>query len=143
MTRGFTLVEMLIVFGIIALLMGLTFLFGRETLARFELNRARDLLRQELLTAQSDSMTGKNNASWGVQIAPGAFTRFQGSSFSARNPDFDFVTSFSSTITVSGPSEIVFSPPRGLPLSSETLTLTLGQQTRTVMVHSSGLIESF
>lgn len=141
MPRGFTFLEIIIVIGFAALLFAVIGLF--QVGPRFqalELERARELVRSELVRARTDAISGSQDQSWGVAFTPSSITRFGGASFASRDPQFDVTNSFSAPVTMSGATEIVFTRPRGEPTAAGSVVITNGTRSYSVSVNSAGTI---
>lgn len=141
MLRGFTLLELIIVIGFAALLFAVVGLFQvAPQLQSLELERARELIRSELVRARTDATAGSENQSWGVAFSASAITRFAGANFSARDPQFDVMTNFSAPVQISGTPEIVFTGPRGEPAATASITATDGRRSYTININAAGTI---
>lgn len=133
--------EFLVVLGLGAAVLITSTIFGtNQTISRQELDRARDLTRSEISRAQADAYLGRDDFSWGVAFFPHQIIRFRGTNFSSRNPAFDFITNFSTSLTLSGASEINFTSPEGAPTSPINLTLTDGTRSNLISVNAAGAI---
>ncbi|MBI4133380.1 hypothetical protein HY478_02080 [Candidatus Uhrbacteria bacterium] len=137
--KGFTLLEILIVLVLVIMIVVMSAVLGRQTILNQELERVRETIRSELVRAQGDTIAGTRDASWGVAFSTNTVTRFQGTSYATRNQAFDAVTTFQN-VTITGPTEIVFSRPEGVPTGTGTITVTLGTRTTTVTVNAAGAI---
>lgn len=96
-TKGFTLIEIVIICAIILLLLsyGLFSLLNLQTTS--SLNSLTDLLIEDIKTQQVKAMTGDTEGrgipdEYGIYFTPASYTLFHGSSYSANNPD-NFVSS--------------------------------------------------
>lgn len=141
MSRGFTLIELVVVIGLMALFMAFTLPVGMETLRQHAFLNARESIRTTLTTAREDTLAGTNNAAWGVALFPHDIVRFQGSSYASRVPAYDVTISLGSLVTLSGPSEVTFTRPDGFPSTPSTLILTDSQRTATTTVNVLGTID--
>src|SRR5438045_2021465 len=89
-TRGFTLIEVLIVMAL-AILIGLTSVpFLSRFFTQNTVENTYEQLKGELRKAQTYAMIGKQNGSWGVHYGSSQMTLFQGSAFTGHpNTAFD------------------------------------------------------
>lgn len=137
--KGFTLLEILIVIVLIIMIVIMSAVLGRQTILNQELERIRETVRSELVRAQGDTIAGTRDSPWGVAFGATTVTRFLGTSYATRNQAFDAITTFQN-VTITGPAEIVFSRPEGVPTTTGTITITLGARTTTVTVNAAGAI---
>ncbi len=138
---GVTLVEMLIVFGIMAVLVGLTAAISNTSINNSEFDRVKDALRGELFAAQADTMAGTLDSTWGVTFGLNSITRYKGNNYEDRDTDFDLVNDFSNNVIISGADEVVFTRPYGIPVTSIELHITDGFRHATATVSHVGKIE--
>lgn len=137
---GFTLIELLVVMGIVIILTSLGAIVGTKTLQHQEITRTVDIVRSELATARSHAFSGTNDTAWGVAFFDNRAVRFSGATYSARNASDDRTSIFSSTISITGASEIDFTRPEGIPQTPATLTITDGTSTYTITIAATGSI---
>lgn len=142
MKHGFTLIEIIIVAGLAMVLVLTGTLFATDqTIADHELDRAFASVRSELATAQRDAQIGVDDSSWGVAlISPQRIVRFRGASYPSRAAAFDTITNFNMSVIITGPAEIVFTLPEGVPTSAADFSITNGRRTHTVSVNTAGAI---
>lgn len=105
-----------------------------------ELSSTANTLVSYLRTASSRASHSKNGASHGVSTANSRLVLFQGGSYASRSVPFDTVLPYSSNITFTGLSEVVFAQQTGLPNATGTITLSDGVTSASVIVNSTGLI---
>ena len=149
---GFTLMEILVVVGIISLLFGLGLLAFRPFEREKVLEGAVNELVATLEEAQNNTLASENESAWGVSFdisaSPHAYTLFQGSSFQSRDPSFDKAHAVPLNIEFSSlnlqNNEIVFARLTGFPVNSGDVGLRQKgetQETR-VFVAANGDIET-
>lgn len=136
---GFTLIELLLTIVIITVIGSFSVVFFSRFLTQNAVANTQDQLIGQLRKAQLYAMSGKQNGSWGVSIAPGKMTLFQGNTYATRNAAFDETFSVNSNITISGFSEIVFTRMTGLPNTSGTYTVSGSGSSKQVTVNSQGV----
>ncbi len=145
MKNGFTLVELLIVIGIIVILAAATIpIYGNLQISS-QLNDNNLLIIQALRSAKERSVVGYNNSSHGVKFFSNQFVLYQGSSYAARNSSYDSVTELAPVLFLSttlNNDEINFSKGLGVPdnVGTTTLAHSSGGE-RTVSVNSLGKVE--
>lgn len=151
---GFTLVEVLIVMGIILILFSITSLNLSNTVPKSSLNDAVQLLVANIKQQQLSALTGNtegqtNSSSYGIYFTSGKYTLFRGNSYNANdtsNYDVslnDINTSFSGTGSV-----IVFNKGSGeinnfLPTGNTIILTQINiQQSKNITINKYGIIES-
>lgn len=138
---GFTLIEVLVVFGILALLAGMTLAIGSQTVRNTEFDRVRETIRNELAAAQADTIGGTMDSSWGVRVSTSTVTRYRGASYAGRVTAYDRLTTFGSGVSVSGTTDVAFTRPHGLPAAAATIVITDGVRWATTTVNLAGGID--
>lgn len=87
--KGFTLVELMIVVGLIlffsVITLPATFSYFQQKLTQENAKTLVNIIRQ----TQARAMKGRENSSWGVYLVPGEYTVFKGESWEERNPVYD------------------------------------------------------
>lgn len=140
--RGFTLVEMLLSVGIIAILTGLSVPVYATFAARNDLDLNHQSTAQALRRAQTYARAVEGDSQWGVSIQSNQTVLFKGASYATRDAGFDETTSFGPGVT-STTGEIVFAKLSGAPSTTGgvTLTQTSTNDTRTVNLNAKGMVE--
>jgi len=113
--NSFTLIELLIVIGIIAILASFSFLFGLDFYKSQQLESQTQTILQTLRRAQSKAMSVELDSSFGVYFTDQNYILFKGNSYAERDPQCDEVFDLPEIINVSGLSEVVFLKFEGLP----------------------------
>lgn len=138
--KGFTLFEILIVIGIMAILAGLTLPLGLNFYKSQQLEVQSQLILQSLRLGQSKSIFQENDSSFGIYFANNSYTLFQGSSWISRDSLYDQSFSLPSIISLSGLQEVVFSKMEGLPNITGNIVLNNGLDSRIININSLGRI---
>ena len=120
---AFTLVELLLSISIMLMLVVVSAPVYQSFQFANELDNAVTLTVSSIRTAQNFAITGKDDASWGVNIGSQNITIFRGDSFSARDASFDTTTILSSNISTAGLSTVIFGKNNGLPNTTGTINL--------------------
>lgn len=107
MQKGFTLLEVILIMGILAILTTVGFGYYRNFARSIELESATNTLIADLKTAQAKSMAGTDNRKWGIHIVNGASDYYE--MFSTPTTYADATASVSETTYL--PNGVVFSSP--------------------------------
>lgn len=145
MKKGFALVELLIVIGLLSMILALafitTFALVFDTALRDQTRNVESALRK----AQAVAITGRGDSNAGVKIKETSFTIFQGNSYGERIMLYDRNVYFPVTMSLQGTREFVFQKESGLPILAEeeaSIILSYGGDEREIIVSSQGKIES-
>lgn len=141
--KGFTLIELLLSVAIIVIIGVGTILISLSSQSRNDVVVARDAWIQNLRRATNLAQSSDGDISWGAQLASGSITLFKGTSFGARDSNFDEVFTISPNLGFSGPTEIVFTKFTGIPTStgSTTISSTVTNKSETITINSQGTID--
>jgi prepilin-type N-terminal cleavage/methylation domain-containing protein len=138
--RGFTLVEVILVMGILVTVASFTVPLYRTYQIRNDLNIAAEQIAQALTRAQLLSQSMQHDAKWGFHVA--SSTLYQGNTYATRNQGFDEQYPMSSSIATSGISEVSFSKMTGRPNATGSIVLTSltgEQRTIDILLNSQGI----
>lgn len=145
MKNGFTLIEVLIVIGIIIILSAATLPLYSNLQISSQLNDGNLLIIQTLRTAREKSLVGYNDSSHGVKFLSNSFILYQGSSYATRNSFYDRITELSPVLSISTTltnDEINFSKGLGEPNNIGTIILSHNSGgEREIFINSLGKIE--
>ncbi len=140
MRKGFTLVEVLIVIGILAAIAGLSVLIGIDSVARGTVHQERDTLVSLLTGARTAALANVNESAHGVHISPTEFISFEGTSFGSglnKQP-----VPRNGAIEITGETDIVFAALSGNVLDGVgDIELIDANSTATVEINEGGRIE--
>lgn len=139
--KGFTLLEILLVISIIVVLAVLIFPLSLNFYKNQQLESHSQQILQVLRRAQLKAMAIEEDSSFGVHFDNDEkkYTLFKGNSYSPadlNNEEFDFP----GIITISGPSEVVFSKLEGMPSFIGDIILSSNGLTRTININPIGRI---
>ena len=142
MRRGFTLLELLLTIGIMLVVGRLATGFYARFLTQNAVANTVDQIVQDIRKAQFYSMVSrKNNVSgWGVNFTAPTLTLYQGGSFGTRNTALDEKFTVSSSITVTGLTDINFPRLNGIPAAGATITVSGLGTSKTVTVNNQGVV---
>jgi prepilin-type N-terminal cleavage/methylation domain-containing protein len=112
--KGFTLIEILTVIGLISMIAGFALSTNIGSLRAFSFRDDRDELVSVLQKARSEAMNGiclggcTGGASHGVHLESGKYVLFQGGSYAARDTETDEIHTLSGATALSGATDVVF-----------------------------------
>lgn len=138
--HGFTLLELLLSVAIIGLLAGLSLPVYRTLIKKNDLDIAAATIASSLRRAQILSQAVDGDTTWGVKAQDGSIVIFKGTSFAARDANFDETFEVPTTIGIGGTAEYVFSKFTGLPLPTGTINLSTESDTRSVSINEKGTV---
>ena len=138
---GFTLIETLIVIGIIGFVAVVGVIIGIDTYQRYNIRSDLDRAAVLLQKARSSAINNVSEISHGVYLGDsGAFILFRGINYAGRLPQFDLRIDKNPVVTITPPaSEIVFAPLSGAS-SNSTLTVSDGVRSLTIEINNEGRI---
>ncbi len=120
---GFTLIEMIIVLGVLGVTAGLSVPIYRDYQIESDLNLATEQVAQGIERARLLSQGGAEDDAWGFYVPAGVL--YKGDSYENRDPAFDEVYPMPSTIKVRpGLNEVAYSKVDGRPSETGEVTLT-------------------
>ncbi len=160
--RGFTLIELFIVFALTLLLAGFAIPYLRGFNAVTRIDSAADQVLTLLASAQERSIGQEQDSRWGVHFSHPSSGKSSFAIYKVDEEVFDPETigstppgevlesrSLGSAVAFTDPAEdeyrtVVFDRGTGTPLTAATITITSlqsGNLNRSVIVHENGLIE--
>jgi len=115
MKKGFTLIEVMLVVGLMLAVGFLASSFSGSFMAQSAISDATSQFRSAFDEAHAYAVSGRQNSSWSVHYSGATITLFKGDSYDQRDPSYDEQTKINSHIDVSGLDEITFARPDGRP----------------------------
>lgn len=137
--KGFTLVELLIVIGLLAVLFALGAPVMFDFYLGYQLDSEYSLLKSLFQQARNLAMVNHNESDHGVLVDSQNFVIFQGTSYAARDTSQDRVFPRAAPVTVSGPSELIFAALSGQ-TASTTYVVSDSRKSKDIYVNSEGLV---
>ena len=138
---GFTLLEMLLSVALIVAVAAVGIPVYQSYQVRNDLDIAEVSIVHSLRRAQLLARAMDQDAPWGVYVASGRITLFEGVSYSARNSGLDELFDAPTSLVISGVQEIVFSKFFGKPQPAGTMTLTaVNGATRNITINEQGTV---
>lgn len=146
--RAFTMLELLIVLGILAIVTIVAVPFFGSSISRNDLQTSAWRVIDDLRRAQSQAMAGHTNSAWGVHMQSDRHVFFRGTTYNAADPE-NIETVFPATVTMSvislngGGSDVRFNKIRGDTgdYGSVTLQDTNTAETITITINRAGHIQ--
>jgi prepilin-type N-terminal cleavage/methylation domain-containing protein len=123
-SHGFSLIEVLLAIALLTVVIGVSLPVYQQTQNQNAAILAANAIEQSVHRAVLLARTGQQDGDWGVKIASGSVTLFQGASYAARNTDYDEVYAIPSTVTFSATPEIVFAKHTGVTSSGATIAVS-------------------
>lgn len=139
LVTGFTLVEILVAIGIMTLILGTVSPIGFNFYFDYQLESETRLLGTLLQQTRNLAMVNYNESDHGLYFDSANFIIFQGASFASRVTSKDKTFPRAQSISLSGPSEIVFTALSGQ-TASTTYALSNSRKNREVYVNAEGLV---
>lgn len=126
--------------GIAAILFSISLPVTLEFYQSHLLDSERDTVLSLLRETRSQSMINYGNAQHGLYISPTSYTIFQGTSFAARTTALDQSFPRATSVTITGPTEIIFDARSGK-TSASSLSFLYGSRGFTIDMNSEGMID--
>ncbi|MBX4198175.1 prepilin-type N-terminal cleavage/methylation domain-containing protein [Candidatus Parcubacteria bacterium] len=146
---GFTILELMIVMGILGLLSYITITTFSLFNTTQALNRDVQLIVTSLEEARSKTISSDDSSQYGIHFATTTITLFKGSSFNSADPLNQIVflntTNRVSAITLAGGvKDVIFSRISGDVSGSGTVVISSARasSTKTVTIYATGIVES-
>ncbi len=131
--RGFSLIEVMLVIGLISAVAGVGIPLYRDYQIRNDLNLATEQITQGLARARLLSQAAQNDDSWGFYAPAGIL--YKGDAYETRDASFDETYPMPSTITFQGLFDVNYGKITGLPDATGNITLTtINDETRNVLI---------
>lgn len=140
MKNGFTLVEIVIVMAILAVVLGFGYFVGFDFYKNYALHSEKDLLVSILRKARSQALNNVGAAPHGVYIGSDSYIIFYGSSFAARNSQYDEDIRKAPGISSSGLDEVVFQQLSAFSTASGAIALSNNRNSFFIDINYEGRI---
>lgn len=147
--RGYTVVELVLVIGILAILIAASVPAFTSFTSRYQADTQSQDLAQLLRIAQNKSMVSEDDSQFGVHLVTGdggSFTLFKGSTYAGRDLSFDeevhtLPNGTSLTDTITG-DDVIFTKVEGSTVNTGVITITQGAGgSHTVTINEVGMVD--
>lgn len=147
--RGFTLIELILVIGVLSVVFGSSTIVFGNVIQRNSLKYNGYQLVQNLREARINSVSQKNDSAWGIYFddtsIPHGYTFFKGQSYNTRDSNLDLVFEFPEVVTINqlslgGFDEVVFSQSSGLASNSGSIDLLADTETYSISINDLGFV---
>ncbi len=139
--NGFTLIEVLLVMALTVIIGSFAMRFFSSFMLDNQVVHTSQLLQSALGLARSNAQTNLQDSAWGVRYQSQQLIVFKGSSFAARDANFDQSFTLPDPVSIAGTaSEVVFAQYTGIPDTAVTITLQNAGVQQQVTVDQGGLI---
>lgn len=143
--RSFTLVEILVIVGIVIILMGITIISYRFFLRETDLTQSTEQIINILRLAQNKTLASEGASQYGVYFDQATLTLFKGASYATRDVSFDQIKELPKAIEIydidlaGGENEVVFNRIIGDTSQAGNITLRLiSDPTKAVTIYVEG-----
>lgn len=139
-SSGFTLTELVLTVGIIAVIFSVTSPIYTNIVSRNNLNIFTYSIALKTRRANLLARTMYRDSSWGIKVLSNRIVLFKGSSYDARDTSFDEVMEFS-YLSPSGIDEVVFSKYYSYPSATGNIILeSINGEQSVISINSEGMI---
>jgi prepilin-type N-terminal cleavage/methylation domain-containing protein len=138
--QGFTLIEILLVVGLMTIIMGLTLPISASLIQQNNSENAQESFSTALRTAQTYSRNNHHDDNWSVKINTSEVVIFKGNDYINRDQSYDEKFPISQSVTKSGVTDISFEKSTGQPDISGVTTFSSGVFSETVSINSIGTV---
>ncbi len=141
MNRGFSIVELLITISIMSVLGAIVLTTYSSIRKTSETIVASNVFADTLKSASLKARTMEFDSSWGVKIIATDIVLFSGNTYTTRVQSRDVLYDIPDSLTVTGPTEVVFSKLYGIPSVANTITFTNAASWTAVRIGPNGTVD--
>ena len=136
---GFTLIEIIICLGILAVLISLGLFMNVDTYKSYTLSFERDTLVGALERARAESLNNMFEMPHGIHFESGVYTLFKGDSYNFED-SYNEKFSYGPSMVITSPEDIIFEQLSGKPYASSTIILRSGVRNFFITINDAGTI---
>lgn len=141
MNKGFSIVELIVVIGIVGVLASTVTIFTRSFQRQNDLKVSVVTVAQALHVARAEAIAVDGDGAWGVSVQNGQAVVFKGKTYASRSASFDQFYSFPSSVTSTGTTEFDFSKfSATTTAATSTLVIASPAATTTIVVNAQGIV---
>ncbi|PIQ78265.1 hypothetical protein COV81_05235 [Candidatus Peregrinibacteria bacterium CG11_big_fil_rev_8_21_14_0_20_41_10] len=144
-SRGFTLIEIMLVVVLVGIISGLTIAYTNSSITRANFQSAVNELQQDILVTQNYSRNNYMNVTSGIQFETNKYTLFHADLFDEEDPN-NKVGNFSNELTfteINIATPLYFAKYTGIPSASGNIMLTgANDKSATITISSSGVVST-
>lgn len=141
LSRGFSLLEILLVFGILAILVISIVPLSVNLFRSYQLDSSTQGVIQTLRRAQLKAMSIESDSDFGVYLTNDNYTLFKGSSYATREAQYDEISGLPFLITINAqPKEVVFFKSEGRPSVIGNIILNSNGESWIININKMGRI---
>lgn len=143
---GFTLIELVVVIGILGILLLVGITFTRVFIRQVDLDTTSQQILSTLQLAREQTLASEDESRYGVHFETSKYVSFKGSTYSATDPDnkeYDLTAAEIYEINLGGASDVVFDRVRGTTSNNGNIKVRLTAETsrtETILINSSGQV---
>ena len=130
-SKGFTVLEMLVVMGLLAIVSALGLFMSMDSYRGGSFRNERDTIVTALQTARSQAMNNiclgsgcTDGKAHGVHFEIGKYIIFQGNAYSSSDPLNQTIASNDPNVVVTGPADVIFSQLSGQVAAAGTIAVS-------------------
>src|SRR3989344_5930643 len=144
--QGFTLIEILVVMGIMGLLVAITFASYRIFSRQVDLETTAQKILSTLQLARNQTQASEDETQYGVHFEVSKYVLFKGTTYNAADPNnkvYDLTSAEIYEINLGGGSEVVFDRIRGTTANSGNVKVRVladTSKTRTIAINPAGQV---
>ena len=128
---------------IISMIAGFSLPLYQSFQARNDLDTSAQSIAETIRRAQVYARGSYGDGQWGVRVATGTVILFKGTSYAARDPNYDETATIPSSFSVTSPSDVLFTKLLAVPSLTgtfATLSATNNNETRTIAINAEGMV---
>lgn len=137
---GFTIIEIIVVLGILSMLLILSIAISFQHYKSFALHAERDRVVGILTQSRTLAMVNSNRLPHGVHVTSDSFIIFQGQEFITTDPQNTIISS-DTAVGHNGISDIIFTQVSGNVLQTGTISLNNASGSEDISINTEGLIQ--
>lgn len=141
MSKGFTLIEVIIVICIILLLLVIVWPIGAGFYRQQLISKAEDQVVWILKQARANAINQKNNTAFGVYLSAGQAIIFQGDSFENRVQTEDISYTLPKVADFSGLGTVIFLPNTGFVTEPGSIIISGSGSSKEIKINKLGVID--